>query len=75
MFCHYGAMRHVYHDKINIVSCGRVSHEKGMDLAVRVCAELVAKGMENIQWWIVGGGPAEKEVRETIREYRNEDNV
>lgn len=50
----------------NIVSCGRVSHEKGMDIAVKACAELVARGYENIRWWIVGGGPAEKEVRAEI---------
>ena len=53
-------------DQFNIVSCGRVSHEKGMDLAVEACAQLVAMGHENIHWWIVGGGPAENEVRERI---------
>ena len=53
-------------DQFNIVSCGRVSHEKGMDLAVEACAQLIEMGHKNIHWWIVGGGPAENEVRERI---------
>ena len=59
-------------DKFHIVSCGRVSHEKGMDLAVEACAELVTRGHNHIHWWIVGGGPAEQEVREKIAELRME---
>ena len=55
-------------DKFHIVSCGRVSHEKGMDLAVEACARLVQMGHGNIHWWIVGGGPAEGEVRQKIEE-------
>lgn len=62
-------------EKFNIVSCGRVSHEKGMDLAVEACAELVKLGHENLHWWIVGGGPAEDEVRAKIAELRMEDYV
>lgn len=52
--------------KFNIVSVGRVSHEKGMDIAVQVCARLVEDGFAHIRWWIVGGGPAEQEVQATI---------
>lgn len=62
-------------DEFNIVSCGRVSHEKGMDLAVEACAELVAMGHKNIHWWIVGGGPAEDEVRAIIAELNMEEHV
>lgn len=54
--------------KFNIVSVGRVSHEKGMDLAVKACAELVKGGNDNIRWWIVGDGPAMQEVRKIIAE-------
>lgn len=54
--------------KFNIVSVGRVSHEKGMDIAVKVCAKLVTDGFDNIRWWIVGGGPAMQEVINTIAE-------
>ena len=62
-------------DKLNIVSCGRVSHEKGMDLAVQAAAELVSMGHENIHWWIIGGGPAEDEVRAKIAELHMEEYV
>ena len=62
-------------DKFHIVSCGRVSHEKGMDLAVQAAAELVSMGHENIHWWIVGGGPAEDEVRAKISELHMEEYV
>lgn len=62
-------------DKFNIVSCGRVSREKGMDLAVEAAAELVAMGHDDIHWWIVGGGPAENEVREKITQLHMENHV
>lgn len=55
-------------EQFHIVSCGRVSREKGMDLAVEACATLVASGYKHIHWWIVGGGPAESEVRGKIRQ-------
>ena len=55
-------------ERFHIVSCGRVSREKGMDIAVESCARLVAAGHDAIHWWIVGGGPAEAEVREEIRQ-------
>ena len=61
--------------KFNIVSVGRVSHEKGMDLAVKACSKLVARGKNNIQWWIVGDGPAMGEVRETITKLHMEQYV
>lgn len=62
-------------EQFHIVSCGRVSHEKGMDLAVEACAELVARGHNHIHWWIVGGGPAEQKVRDKIDELHMEDHV
>ena len=61
--------------KFNIVSVGRVSYEKGMDIAVRVCANLVARGVDNICWWIVGEGPAIKEVENMIRELNMEEYI
>lgn len=62
-------------EHINIVSCGRVSHEKGMDIAVKACAELVKRGFDDIRWWIVGGGPAEQEVKNIISELHMEEHV
>lgn len=62
-------------DRFHIVSCGRVSREKGMDLAVEACARLVEMGHENIHWWIVGGGPAEAAVQAKIAELHMEKHV
>ena len=61
--------------KFNIVSVGRVSREKGVDLAVRACARLVADGYDNIRWWIVGDGPAMQEVRGEIERLHIEEYV
>ncbi len=58
--------------KFNIVSVGRVSHEKGMDLAVKACSELVKGGNDNIRWWIIGDGPAMQEVKKMIKELHME---
>lgn len=52
--------------RFHIVTVGRVSREKGMDIAVRVCAKLVESGLKNICWWIVGDGPAMQEVRALV---------
>ena len=47
----------------NIVSCGRLSPAKGMDIAIDACARLVQNGYTDIHWWIVGGGPEEASLR------------
>ena len=52
--------------RFHIVTVGRVSREKGMDIAVRVCAKLVESGRKDICWWIVGDGPAMQEVRALV---------
>lgn len=54
-------------DKFNMVSCGRIAKEKGLDLAARACAILAQKGVDDIDWWIVGGGPEEKVLHELVR--------
>ncbi|MBO5066663.1 MAG: glycosyltransferase [Clostridia bacterium] len=54
-------------DKFNIVSCGRLSPEKGMDLAVEACKILIDKGYTDFKWWVVGGGPVEKEIASQIK--------
>lgn len=58
--------------KFHIVSVGRVSHEKGMDIAVQVCSRLVEDGYKNVRWWIVGDGPEMEKVREIIAELHME---
>jgi glycosyltransferase involved in cell wall biosynthesis len=51
---------------VNLVSCGRISREKGMDLAADACKILVDRGYHKIHWWIVGGGPEEQQLRQQI---------
>lgn len=62
-------------DRFNIVSCGRLSHAKGMDIAVDACAKLVADGFTGFHWYIVGGGPEESALREQIMRLGLEDCV
>ena len=61
--------------KFNIVSVGRISYEKGMDLAVYACEKLVAHGFRNIQWWIVGNGPEMQKLKKTILKLHMEEYV
>ena len=61
--------------QFHIVSVGRVSHEKGMDIAVKVCSRLVEDGYKNVRWWIVGDGSAMEEVRRIITDLHMEEYV
>ena len=62
-------------DRFNIVSCGRLSPAKGMDLAINACSLITKNGCTNISWWIVGGGPEESALRELIKEKNLEEYV
>ena len=59
----------------HIVSCGRVSREKGMDLAVEACAKLLKMGHDNIHWWIIGGGPDFQTVQAKAAELHLDDHL
>lgn len=52
--------------KINIVSCGRLSREKGMHIALDVCAKLKEKGLTNFSWYFIGGGREEANLQRQI---------
>ena len=54
----------------NIVSCGRLSPVKGLNFAVEAIAKLVREGHTDINWYIVGGGPIESELRKQIAELK-----
>ena len=55
-------------DRINLVSCGRLAVEKGVDLAVDACALLASQELPPFHWWIVGGGPQEQALRRRAEE-------
>ena len=59
----------------NIVTCGRISKEKGMDLAVEACNRLIEDGYKKIRWWIIGGGPAYNDVKKMVQKLNLESYV
>ena len=61
--------------KFNIVSCGRLSPVKGLNLAVDAVARLVNEGHTDINWYIVGGGPVEAEIKEQIAKLKIENHI
>ena len=62
-------------NKFNIVSCGRLSPVKGLNLAVEAVARLVNEGYTDINWYIVGGGPVEAEIKEQIAKLKMENHI
>lgn len=50
----------------NVVTCGRLALEKGIDIAAEACRIVLERGFNQFRWWIVGGGPEEKYLREII---------
>lgn len=59
----------------NIVTCGRLAEEKGMDLAVYACYELVKSGNTQIRWWIIGEGPEHENLLKLIHEKQLEEYI
>ncbi len=59
----------------NIVSCGRLSPVKGLNLAIEAVAKLVNEGYTDINWYIVGGGPIEKDIKKQIAELKMEKHI
>ncbi|MDT8861093.1 glycosyltransferase [Alkalihalobacillus sp. MEB130] len=53
---------------IKIVTVGRLSKEKGQDIAIKVLAKLRKKGY-NVRWYCVGEGNARKGYEKLIEEY------
>ncbi len=53
-------------ENFNIVTCGRLVDDKGMDLAVDACQQLVKLGFGQIRWWIIGEGLEHKKLLKII---------
>lgn len=53
----------------NIITVARLSHEKGIDLAIKTCELLVNKGYK-IRWYVLGDGN-ERETLESLIEKNN----
>ncbi|HDR3888940.1 TPA: glycosyltransferase [Bacillus cereus] len=52
---------------VKLVSVGRLSHEKGFDLAIEACKNLVGDGYE-IKWYIIGEGEGRGKLEKMIEE-------
>ncbi|MEY9867474.1 glycosyltransferase involved in cell wall biosynthesis [Peribacillus sp. B2I2] len=52
-------------EKTILVTVGRLTHAKGLDEAIRACKQLVDEGFD-IEWYVVGYGPLENELRNLI---------
>lgn len=52
----------------NLVTCGRLAHQKAIDWAIQSMESLLDKGYYNLQWWIVGGGPDAEKLQKQIDE-------
>ena len=57
---------------IRILTVGRLSKEKGQDLAIHVLAKLRSQG-GNVRWYCIGDGPARREYERLIEAYQLED--
>ncbi|WP_203287282.1 glycosyltransferase [Metabacillus sp. cB07] len=55
-----------------IVTVARLSHAKGIDLAVKALNVIKEKGYENISWYVVGYGGEELKIRQLIKEFKLE---
>ncbi|MGE7780181.1 glycosyltransferase [Peribacillus sp. NPDC097264] len=52
--------------KTILLTVGRLTHAKGLDEAVKACKKLVDDGFD-IEWYVVGYGPLENELRTLIK--------
>ncbi|WLR42792.1 glycosyltransferase [Bacillus carboniphilus] len=62
----------VNQDDLTIVSVGRLSKQKGFDMAIKSCKLLVDKGYK-IRWLIIGEGEERKKLTSLILKYQLED--
>ena len=53
---------------INIVTIGRLSHQKGFDVAIKACA-ILKKQELNFKWYVLGEGEDRKQLEQMIQEY------
>lgn len=64
---------HFIKDKrFKIVSVGRFVDQKGFDISIETCKNLVEKGY-SIGWYLIGWGPDEQILRKMIGDYHIED--
>lgn len=61
-------------NRLNLLTVGRISAEKGQDMIPAITRSLVDKGIE-VCWYIIGDGDSRKQVEALIRQYKVENYV
>ena len=56
-------------NEINLLTVGRLCHQKAIDNAIMAMKLLKNKGIDNVKWYIVGYGPDEYMLKNLIKEY------
>ncbi|UTR10572.1 glycosyltransferase [Evansella sp. LMS18] len=56
-------------DGIRILTVGRLTNEKGQDLAIKAMAQLVADGYK-VRWYCIGDGMCRQEYESLIKNYK-----
>lgn len=52
----------------HLVTCGRLARQKGIDWAIQAMKLLLDRGYEDLQWWVLGGGPEAENLERQIGE-------
>lgn len=60
-------------NETNIVTVGRLTEQKGIDNAIRVCRKLLDLNYK-IKWYVVGKGGEQKNLKKLIYDFQVEDN-
>jgi len=58
---------------INLVTLGRLSQQKGFDIAIKAASILIKKGYD-VKWYILGEGEERSALEQLIKEYKVADN-
>lgn len=53
-------------DEFNILSIGRLTKQKGYDLAIEAL-DILKNKYSNVHWWIIGAGELEKQLKEQVK--------
>lgn len=55
-------------DGLRILTVGRLSHQKGYDIALEACKYLKEKGID-FRWYVLGKGPLQSEIEDFINKH------
>lgn len=62
------------HDKVHLLTVGRISSEKGQDMIPKIARSLIDRGYD-IEWYLIGDGSMENAVLDLIEKYGVEKEV